>query len=155
MTTIYFPFSSPYSYITPLFDTRIQTLSDRGACVAAAPPLPALGCASTSPAAGLRSYLWSEGLLGSFQCAASKTTSVGRPLSSCVVRFTPRVDAEASTQVPPVFAVHVSLPNARSAAVAWRVRTLVFNESGTLVSGASQLLQSNMHKTILVECRQF
>ncbi len=128
----------PRSCATPLFDARIQTLSDRGACVAAAPPSAALGCASTSPTAGLRSYLWSEGLLGSFQCAAATTSSTGRPLSSCVVRFTPRVD-EATTQVPPAFAVHVSLPNARAAAVAWRVRTLVFNESGTLDSGAIPL----------------
>ncbi len=66
------------------------------------------------------------------QCAATKTASAsapGRPLSSCVVRFTPAADA-ASAPVPPAFAVHMSLPNARAAAVAWRVRTLVFNNSG-------------------------
>jgi hypothetical protein len=40
--------------------------------------------------------------------------------------------------VPPAFAVHMSLPNARVAAVAWRVRTLVFNSSGT---AAGQIMQ--------------
>lgn len=141
-------FTSPFTSSLPrTFSTR----ADRTACIAVtdAAAAAAIGCgafSASSRAIGSRSFLWSEGLPGTFQCAQTTAASTATapppraasfvpfspppaltPPSSCVIRFTPSSFVRQQQRLPATFAVHMSLPSARAAAISWRVRSARIN----------------------------
>jgi hypothetical protein len=135
--------SSASSSEVPTFSANMNTstyskFSTRKACVGAdASTAASLGCGSTSPSVGSRVYLWTEGLLGRFQCTSSTIPSSagGASVEACGIRFYPN----PIESLPTSFIVHFSLPLTRAAAIAWNVHGDTF---GSVDVGAKGILRS-------------
>ena len=146
---------APYPFVTA---STFSPLSSRKACMSAvsAADAVALGCGSASLELGSRAFAWSEGLNGTFGCASTAATTTSPAV--CTVRFTPSEDYVS--QPPYALSVHISLPGARAAGIAWRVRSMIFSQSdvgsrGSVTAPAGQLLGGTRPSNVLLALQPF
>jgi hypothetical protein len=116
----------------------------------------ALGCGSASLDVGSRAFVWSEGLNGTFGCAAAPATAAAPAV--CTVRFTP--SDPFISQPPYALSVHMTLPGARAAGIAWRVRSMVFGQTdvgsrGSVTAPAGRLLGGTRPSNVLLALQPF
>ncbi len=151
---------SPYPFVLA---STFSPLASRRACMTAASTAhaAALGCGSASLDVGSRAFVWSEGLNGTFGCAAAAAaaTSAGTAPAVCTVRFTP--SEQHVSQPPYALSVHMALPGARAAGIAWRVRSMVFAETtdvgsrGSVTAPAGRLLGGTRPSNVLLALQPF